>query len=296
MTHRLPLVLLLALGLTAPSCRGSDDATPVATPAISIGAQEVAVGRTVPVTYRFTIASDAPALTDDYVVFVHAFDARGTRMWTADHSPTPPTRQWKPGTVVEYTQPMKVPKQLQAGAFTLHVGLYSPKTGERLPLSGEAAGKREYKVGGLNVVASKDLPVIFADGWHDLEAPEDAQGVEWHWSTGSAGLWLRNPKRDITLVIELDQPAQAFSGPQQVTLRNGALVLGTFMLPPGVRQTQRLPVTASQLGDQPLARLTMAVDQTFVPAKLPSGGSTDTRVLGVRVFSVEVEETAQPAP
>ena len=54
--------------------------------------------------------------------------------------------QWKPGATIEYTRTMFVPKFPYVGETSVEVGLYSPKTGERLPLVGDDAGMRSYRV------------------------------------------------------------------------------------------------------------------------------------------------------
>ena len=78
--------------------------------AIGDGVAPIGAGRSVDVTYRFQVSPGA-TLSEDYLVFVHAYDRGGTRLWTADHRPTPPTTAWARGSVVEYTQPTTVPRQ-----------------------------------------------------------------------------------------------------------------------------------------------------------------------------------------
>ena len=59
-------------------------------------------------------------------------------MWTDDHEPPTPTRQWKPGATVEYTRTMFIPKfPVRRARRASRSGLFSPSNGERLPLAGE---------------------------------------------------------------------------------------------------------------------------------------------------------------
>ncbi len=271
--------------MLALSCSRAS-APAVARPGVAVRGPATA-GRAVDVTYRFTVDPAAPQMDEDYMVFVHAFDARGARVWTADHQPPSPVRAWKPGSIVEYVQPMSVPGNASPGRVTLQLGLYSPRTGERLPLAGDDAGRRSYVVGSMEVAPSTDPPAIFVDGWHALEAP--APDVQWHWSTSSGTIWLRNPGRDTVFVLEHDQPTLALSDAQHITVRIGEADVATLTVAPGERAAARIPVTASQLGTDPKVTVTIAVDRTFVPANVPAAASGDTRELGVRVFGAYFE-------
>ncbi len=44
------------------------------------------------------------------------------------------TRLWQPGEVVVETVTLPVPPDRPAGLYTLHIGLYLPATGQRVPL------------------------------------------------------------------------------------------------------------------------------------------------------------------
>ena len=284
---------LAALCLCAAACSSGDDAPPVAEPSVTVPARAT-IGGVIDVTYRFVIPATAPAFSNDYTVFVHAVDRRGTRLWTADHRPPTPTTQWHAGSVVEYTRPMRVPRSAREGRVTLQIGLYLPETGERMPLSGELVGRRVYDAAALDVQAAPagQVDVFFAEGWHGVEAPQDAQGLEWRWSRGDAIVLLRNPARDCVLVIELDQPVALDTEPQQVEVRVGADVVDTFEVPPSQLLLRRIPVQAATLGTKEFAQLTLHVDRTFVPAQLRQQSTKDQRELGVRVFSIQIASEA----
>src|SRR5688500_9746105 len=103
------LAPILLLFVIAGCARTGDNDPPVATPSITLSRPDAAIGSPMDMTYKFAVAADAPALTDDYWVFVHFKDTDGELMWTDDHEPATPTRQWKPGSTIEYARTMFVP-------------------------------------------------------------------------------------------------------------------------------------------------------------------------------------------
>jgi len=140
-------VAAIAFAAAASACGGADDSAPaVATPTVTLSAPAATIGSPFEMTYRFAVAGNAPAFAEDYWVFVHFLDTDGELMWTDDHQPPTPTRQWKPGSNVEYTRTMFIPKFPYVGETRVEVGLFSPGSGERLPLSGETIGQRSYRV------------------------------------------------------------------------------------------------------------------------------------------------------
>jgi hypothetical protein len=206
---------------------------------------DVAVGSPLDVTYRFAVAPDAPAFSEDYTVFVHVLDKDRSSMWGDDHLPPTPTTQWKPGSTVEYTRTMFVPKLPYVGPAQIEVGLYSIRSGQRVPLSGENTGDRSIRVATFNMqLPANALFIVFRDGWHDAEVSGEA-GVEWQWSKKQGTLSFRNPKQDANFMIELDEPVQAFAEPQKVEIRVGDAVVDSFSLPTGRRELRRISLTAA---------------------------------------------------
>jgi len=282
-------VLLGAIALIAGCSAETDDAPPVARPSVTLSRQDAAVGSPIDVTYRFEVAPDAPPFAENYTVFVHVLDKDRTSLWGDDHQPPTPTTQWKPGSTVEYTRTMFVPKLPYVGEAQIEVGLYSTRTNARVPLAGENTGGRSIRVATFNMqLPASQLFVVFRDGWHEAEFPGEA-GVEWQWSKKQGTISFRNPKRDVTFFLDVDQPVQAFTEPQAVEVRIGGEVVDSFSLAAGQRELRRVGLTASQLGAGETAEVVLAVDKTFVPASVPQLKSLDPRELGVRVFHVFVE-------
>ena len=286
-------VVFVALAVAA--CGSSEETeTPVATPTVSLVGTDAAVGSPMDMKYRFVVAPNAPAFAEDYWVFVHFLDADGELMWTDDHQPPTPTRQWKPGATIEYSRTMFVPKFPYVGETRVEVGVFSPASGTRLPLSGTTRGQRAITVATFNLrLQSDNLFVVFRDGWHETEVADETSGIEWQWSRKEGTLSFRNPKRDVVIFLQTDQPVKALPEPQQVEVRIGPVVVDNFMLPPGApRDLRRINVSASQLGDGETVAMTIAVDKTFVPASIPQLRSTDARELGIRVFRAFVQPKA----
>ena len=283
-------ILLLFLAGSLVACGSKkDDAPPVATPSLKLSRSEAAVGSPIEMTYRFVMAPGAPALTEDYTVFVHVLDTDREQLWGDDHQPPTPTRNWKAGSTIEYTRTMFVPKFPYVGDASIEIGLYSPKTGQRVPLAGETTGDRAIRVASFAIRLAADAYfVVFTSGWYDAEVAEGAASG-WQWSKKQGFLSFRNPKRDTLLMVQLDQPAMAFAEPQQVEVRIGPAVVDSFPLPSGRSELRRISLTPQQMGSGDNVDLSIVVDKTFVPASIPQLKSSDSRELGIRVFHVFVE-------
>jgi hypothetical protein len=185
---------------------------------------------------------------------------------------------------------MFVPKFPYVGQTRIEVGLFSLKSGARLPMTGETKGQRAYGVGTFNLRQQTDnLYVVFKDGWHETEVADENAGIEWQWSKKNATLAFRNPKRDVILYFQCDQPVQVLGAQQRVELRIGPSVIESFTLPPGLRELHKIPVSAAQLGTADTVEVAITVDKTFVPATITQLKSSDGRELGIRVFRAYVQ-------
>ena len=287
---RLYVCLFTAILLVAGCGRTKDTETPVVTPTVTLARPDAAIGMPVEMSYRFVVAGNAPAFAEDDTVFVHFLDRDGELMWTDDHQPSVPTRQWKPGQTIEYSRTMFVPKFPYSGETSVVVGLYSPRSGSRVPMTGQSRGQREYQVAMFNLHPQTDnLYVVFKDGWHQTEVAEDASGVEWQWSKKTATLAFRNPMRDVVFYFQCDQPVQVLGAPQQVELRIGPNVIDSFSLAGGQRELRKLNLTSAQLGNGETVEVTVSVDRTFVPANMTQLKNSDSRELGIRVSRAYVQ-------
>jgi hypothetical protein len=285
------LCALAALAITVAGCGEAEDTTPpVGNLQVSLSRSKVALGSPVEVTYKFTVAADAPALGQRRV-FAHFLDADDELMWTDDHDPPTPSSEWKPGQTIEYTRSMFIPSYPYVGAAKIVAGIYSPGNNERLKLSNEDRGDRSYKVVDFELLPqTENIFVIYKDGWHPAEVITEGAGrTEWQWTKKEATIAFRNPKRDVVLVLQLDNPATGPNAAQNVTVQIGDQAITTIPLSAQPAQVQKFPITAAQLGTGDMVEIKFTVDKTFVPALEASMKSGDPRELGARFFHVFIQ-------
>jgi hypothetical protein len=283
------LLVVAAVAALAAACGGGADTAPaLATPTVSVNHTRVPLGSPIEITYRFQVAASA-SFDKDYRVLVHFLDADDELMWTDDHQPPQPTRAWKPGQTVEYMRTVFVPLYPYIGDATISVGLYAPGTNERVPLSGEAIGQREYRAARIRLQPQTDnVFLAFLDGWHGPETAADNQAVEWQWTRKEGVLRFRNPKRNAIFYLHYDGRPSAFDSPQTVTVSLGTEVIDTFPVSSPDEAIRKIAIKAAQFGPDDVVVIRVGVDKTFVPA-LVTQGSRDSRELGIRVFHVFVE-------
>ena len=291
MNKILTFFVLGSLAISLAGCGEEEDtARPVGDVQVSLSRSKVALGSPVEVTYKFTVAPDAPSYGQRRV-FVHFLDADDELMWTDDHEPPTPTTEWKPGQTIEYTRSMFIPSYPYVGAAKIITGLYSPANNERMKLSNEDRGDRSYKVVDFELLPqTENIFVIFKDGWHPAEVVAEGAGrTEWQWTKKEATIAFRNPKRDVTLVLQVDNPASGPNAAQNVTVQIGAETLATIPLSNSQAPVLKYPVSAAQLGTSDMVEMTFTADKTFVPALEASMKSQDPRELGARFFHVFVQ-------
>jgi len=283
--------VLAALAVSLASCGEAEDTTPpAANLQVSLSRPKVALGSPVEVTYKITVLPNAPAFGQRRV-FAHFLDADDELMWTDDHDPPTPSTGWKPGQTVEYTRSMFIPSYPYVGAAKIVGGLYTPGTNDRVKLSNEDRGDRSYKVVDFELLPqTENIFVIFKDGWHPAEVVTDGAGrTEWQWTKKEATIAFRNPKRDVVLVLQVDNPATGANAAQQVTAQIGDQTVATIPLKSNESPVLKFPVTAGQLGTGDMVEIKFTVDKTFVPALEASMKSSDPRELGARFFHVFVQ-------
>jgi hypothetical protein len=285
------IAVLAAIAVSVGACRRqAAPEPPVATPSMTLNHDKAPLGSPLEITYHFEVAPNAPPFTENYRVFAGVVDADEELMWTDDHDPPTPTSGWKPGQKIEYTRTVFIPIYPYIGDASIHMGLYSAKTQKRLPLQGDDAGQRAYKVARFQLLPqTENVFTIYKDGWHAPETASTTTAIEWYWTKKEAMLAFKNPKRDSVFYLDLDNPSKMFPEGQRVQIKRADRVIDDFVLMPGFQVLHKVPLTADQLGTEDMVDLKISVDKTFVPALVPAAASKDPRELGVRVFHAFIE-------
>ena len=261
----------------------------MATPSVTLNHDKVPLSSPLDITYKFVVATDAH-FDQDYRVLVHVVDVDDELIWDDDHNAPIPTSQWKPGQTIEYTRTVFVPIYPYVGEASIQVGLYSTANQKRLPLTGEDAGQRAYKVSKLQLQPqTENVFTVFKDGWHPAEVAEHNARIEWQWTKKEATLAFRNPKKDCVFYLDVDNPGSVYNEGQQVQILLGSDVVEAFTIQPRQPQLRKIALKAAQLGTADTTELRIAVDKTYVPALLTASTSKDPRELGVRVFHAFVD-------
>jgi hypothetical protein len=283
--------LFLALTVcAAASCSNPEDSSPaVATAEVALARPRVALGSPVDMTYRFRVAADMPS--GNYRVFVHLVDADEELMWTDDHDPPTAVTTWKSGQTVEYSRTMFAPIYPYVGPAKVLLGLYDVSTNQRLKLGNTPdRGDRSYQVAQLELLPqTENVFLIFKDGWHPAEFAPENQSIEWQWTKKDATLSFRNPKRDSTLFLQMDNPSRAPGAATEVELRLGDQLIATLPVSADDAVVRKIGLSAAQLGSGDMVEIRLTANRTFVPALEPGTKNNDTRELGVRVFHAFVQ-------
>jgi hypothetical protein len=285
----LSLAVLTAAAVSLSACKKKEaPAPPVATPTVVLSHDKAPLGSPLDITYKFVVAPDAH-FTQDYRVMVHVVDADEQLIFAFDHNPPVPTTQWKPGQTIEYTKTIFVPVYPYVGEASIQIGLHSTADQKRLPLAGEDAGQRAYKVAKIQLQPqTENVYTVFKDGWHPGEVADHNPSVEWQWTKKDATLSFKNPKKDALLYLDVDNPG-VFNEPQQVTVALGGETVDQFTLEPKKPELRKIALKGALMGTGDMADVRISVDKTYVPAALPGANSKDPRELGVRVFHAYVD-------
>ena len=286
--------LLCSLGLlltvcSAASCAAAEDTAPaVATAEVALSRSRIAQGSPVDITYRFQPTAAVPS--GNYRVFVHVVDADEELMWTDDHVPPTQPGEWQPGQKVEYTRTMFAPMYPYVGPAKIVLGVYEAGNNTRLKFANPDRGDRSYELARFELLPqTENVYLIYKDGWHPAEVAPENPAIEWKWTQKEATLAFRNPKRDATLILQIDNPAQTAAAATEVDVRLGGQSLAVIPVSTTDAPVRKIKLSAGQLGDADMVEITLVANRTFVPALEPSTKSSDTRELGVRVFHAFVQ-------
>lgn len=134
----------------------------------------------------------------------------------------------------------------------------------------------------FDAARSSDVMAAFATGWQEREENPET-GVTWRWTSDRSTLQLKGGTGDSVLTLAGDSPLKYFDAAPEVTVRAGDRVLETFRPDAAFSRAIVLPREAvTQAG----GAVTITSSRTFSPS---DNGSPDRRILGLRLFTVEVK-------
>ena len=200
------------------------------TVAVSLSRPRVALGSPVDMTYRFTVAPDAPALGH-----ADGLRPRRRRRRRADVDRRPRAadaddRSGSPGRASSTRARCSSPMYPYVGRGQGRRRALYDAGHQRAAEAGQRRSRRpSYKVADFELLPqTENVFLIYKDGWHPSEVGADnPQRIEWQWTKKEATLAFRNPKRDVVLFLDADNPARPPTAASQVEVRIGDQVLAT---------------------------------------------------------------------
>jgi hypothetical protein len=124
--------------------------------------------------------------------------------------------------------------------------------------------------------------LAFDGGWHEDEF-DPATGRRWRWSSDRANLFVV-AGAGTTLVLRGESPLKYFGEPPIVRVATGAITLGEFRPDADFEWRIAIPRGALPSGG---GAVTVSLDRAYLPG--PAEGTSDTRRLGLRIFSASLE-------
>jgi hypothetical protein len=286
--------VVLASAAVLPACgRRSAEVNPIV-PSFSANRMKAPLGSAIEATYTFTVEPTAKKLTQDYRVLVHFLDSHKVVLFTDDHLPPVATSAWEAGKTYTWKRTVFIPVYPYVGDVQVVMGLYPAQgKGERAALKGEDLGLRAYKAAKMEFLPqTENIFLVYKDGWHNPEAMPQNPGVERTWTKKEALVSFKNPKKDVVLYLEADTCTKCYPEPAVLTVSVNNKVGTKVPIETADVFLRKVRIKAEDLGGEDWVDLRFAMNQSFVPKKLPElfKGTTDDRELGVLVYHLFVGE------
>jgi hypothetical protein len=270
------------------ACGG--DSLPGIVPSVTFEPTLVRMGSPAEATFTFALDSGAPALTSDSVVRLELRDVKGVVLWSEEHSPPVPTSRWAPGETVTYKRAVSIPVLPHLGETVAVVSLMGGPASAGLTRLDPGAVRGETT---LRLLPPFELlQMRMRGGWYTAEYNPADPRIEWRWSGPEATVALENPKVDVSLSLYFEGFPEQFppSDPPHLFILVGDRVVERVPIVDArgpIRREVVLPAEA--LGGDEVVNVTLRVYKPVRPADLPGSDGKDTRVLGIRLFSLVAE-------
>jgi hypothetical protein len=147
-------------------------------------------------------------------------------------------------------------------------------------ISGQG-GSIDTAIEQFDLQSTETLMWGYDEGWHEAEF-DPAIGV-WRWTSDRATLRILSSDRTVIVTVNVESPERYFDVMPTVRMRAGDQVLGETRFDSSLVWQVEVPAAALR---QSGGRITIETSRTFVPAE--RGPQPDARVLGLRVFAVDV--------
>lgn len=282
-------VALIAAGTVGCTGRKTAEVLPIE-PQVSFNQSRAALGSPIEVTYTWKVGPNAPKLGEDYRAMVHFLDSHEVMLFEDDHVPVPPPSQWEAGQTYTYKRTKFIPIYPYVGDVEVRMGLYPQGRGERLALTGEDAGLREYRVAKMELLPqTENIFLVYKEGWHSPEASAENPSVERTWTKKDALVSFKNPKEDVVIYLEADTNRKAFAEAPVLTLAVNDKTGLQIPIDDSDPFLRKIRVKAADLGDADWVDLRLAMSQSFVP-KTAGVNTHDDRELGLLVHHLFVAE------
>lgn len=128
--------------------------------------------------------------------------------------------------------------------------------------------------------------VVYGSGWHQWET---ARSRIWRWSQQTATVSFPNPREDTVFQLGYaGRPSYFANAPRTATVSINDRVLHSFVVDVAGQRQLSVLLSETDLGDDDVTEVQIAVDRTFVPAVLRAE-SQDRRELGILVRYASIE-------
>jgi hypothetical protein len=277
----LAVLLVLAAFLSWP-CRTSLAVKGVDL-AVSFSAKTLTDNLFTNMTYRFKTGPGFEPIVENERVTAQ-FLRRGEVLIRDEFEPLIPTSKWRPGREYSFSRRIYIPPFIDEYDPTFK-GSESLKLNAGLVLPGDMTGASRTIIHrrNLRIVPGSESSVVYLSGWYELETEAGNPVRSYRWTSREARCLIDNPGRDALLVLRGSVDRVSVPG-QKVTLSIDGRIMDQFS--PDEPEFERSYVVGTEWvsADKDFI-LSIAVDRTFVPAKVVPG-SHDERELGVRISLV----------
>ena len=197
-----------------------------------------------------------------------------------DHVPEPPPETWTANATYTYTRVVFPPKQFP-GPLALELGLFDPKSRQRLALRGEDTGQLAYRAAVTTLLPhARAGETRFGSGFFPPYSEAAAPFVSVRWIGRKAQVSLPNPTADALLLLRAATDPRAFAAVPLLTLELESQPVGR---PYEIRSdepfTLAVRVDAAALGRQERCELGLRMSSDFI-------SRYEARPLALRVYDV----------